>query len=105
MALERSAIGWQQAISRALGCRPGEMTYQLEECVEKIEGLRIATPDGEKVSGRVKAVFLGPHGQRFTVDLPRTPPTLLVGKRTYRRVDDPDDGQFLGCYVHDSEAK
>jgi len=43
MALERSAIGWQQAISRALGCRPGEMTYQLEECVEKIEGLKRRT--------------------------------------------------------------
>lgn len=43
MALERSAIGWQQAISRALGCRPGEMTYQLEECIEKIEALKPRT--------------------------------------------------------------
>lgn len=40
MALERSAIGWQQAISRTLGCKPGQQTYQLEECIEKIERLK-----------------------------------------------------------------
>lgn len=43
MALERSAIGWQQHISRALGCNPGQLTYQLEECIEKIEGLKPRT--------------------------------------------------------------
>ena len=43
MALERSAIGWQQYISRALGCKPGQLTYQLEECIEKIEGLKPRT--------------------------------------------------------------
>lgn len=42
MALERSAIGWQQSISKALGCKLGQMTYQLEECIEKIERLRPA---------------------------------------------------------------
>ncbi|MGW8537539.1 hypothetical protein ACWGK5_25695 [Rhodococcus qingshengii] len=41
--LERSAIGWQQYISRALGCKPGQLTYQLEECIEKIEGLKPRT--------------------------------------------------------------
>lgn len=43
MALERSAIGWQQYISRALGCKPGQLTYQLEECIEKIEALNPRT--------------------------------------------------------------
>ncbi|MCQ4148703.1 hypothetical protein [Rhodococcus qingshengii] len=41
--LERSAIGWQQYISRALGCNPGQLTYQLEECIEKIEALKPRT--------------------------------------------------------------
>ena len=41
--LERSAIGWQQYISRALGCKPGQLTYQLEECIEKIEALKPRT--------------------------------------------------------------
>ncbi|MYV30723.1 hypothetical protein GQ649_26255 [Rhodococcus sp. DSM 6344] len=43
MALERSAIGWQQYISRVLGCKPGQLTYQLEECIEKIEALKPRT--------------------------------------------------------------
>lgn len=37
-----AAIGWQQYISRALGCKPGQLTYQLEECIEKIEALKPA---------------------------------------------------------------
>lgn len=31
---------WQQAISWELGCPWGEKVYTLEECVEKIRGLR-----------------------------------------------------------------
>lgn len=34
-----SGIDWRQKISSALGCRPGEMTYQLEDCVQRIEAM------------------------------------------------------------------
>lgn len=35
-----SAIDWQQEISRSLGCRLGETTYPLDECVARIKQLQ-----------------------------------------------------------------
>lgn len=35
-----TGIDWRQKISAALGCKPGELTYTLDECVAKIEELR-----------------------------------------------------------------
>ena len=36
-----SGIDWQQKISSALGCRPGQLTYPLEECVQRIEAMQV----------------------------------------------------------------
>lgn len=36
-----SGIDWQQKISSALGCRIGEMTYPLEDCVDRIKAMVI----------------------------------------------------------------
>lgn len=36
-----SGIDWQQKISSALGCKPGEMTYPLEDCVDRIKAMVI----------------------------------------------------------------
>ena len=42
-----SEIDWQQRISRALGVRPGEMTYNLDEAVQLVETL-VAAQEPEK---------------------------------------------------------
>jgi hypothetical protein len=35
-----SGMDWQQKISTALGVRPGELTYELDKAVQKIEAIR-----------------------------------------------------------------
>lgn len=51
-----SGIDWQQKISSALGCRPGEFTYPLEECVAKIKELREGGDNGPQKERRARRV-------------------------------------------------
>ncbi|MDJ0403932.1 hypothetical protein QNA23_10605 [Rhodococcus erythropolis] len=101
MPLERSAIGWQQAISRALGCKPGEMTYQLEECVEKIEGLKpwpitslkqlAALPAGSLIKlpdGEVGMIMVA-RDKRHVVGYPQCLPTSELAEVIRSTYGDP----------------
>ncbi|AKJ72630.1 hypothetical protein PP301_gp092 [Gordonia phage GMA2] len=44
-------------------------------------------------------VFDGKTGFRFSCMLSKTPRRIQYREVIYYRVDDPDTGEFLGCYV------